>query len=727
MRRRAPLIALLATALIAPAAALAAPAPALATPAASAATTATAAASGADTSVAVYASGGGVVADGADLVVSVVVTSAAAASVSAGTVTVAVTQHPIADRAALDAFEKQPRQTPVRKLGTAKTTALPPGLTAPVATVRVPAASVHLPQNRPGVYGLTATVSTPTGSLGVAAGTVVVPGSMPASIGVAAVMPITVPARADGLITAQDLTSYTAADGLLSRELKIAESNPQLTLGIDPMILASIRVLGQSAPASAQDWIQALADLPNDTFPLQYGNADPGLQTQAGLAAPLGPIDFDYAMNPADHGAPLTVGEPPTPTADPTPTPTATPTPGTQLPSLNALVDWPYSLGGIAWPAPGSVRAADLATFARAGMSTTIVSGANTDAGTLHGTADAVLPAGSGTALVTDDGISQALQTAATATNAAESGVASAALTAQLALAAENAQNGSVVLVSLGQARPTDAARAASAVTTALDSAFSRPSTLRSALTAPPTSGLRLVDASNPDERVALVGDLLDREGDPRTGGTVDEENIAAFSSVLEEPKLLTGEVRAQLLSLFSVDWSGSADWPSAAVKELTSLGDSLSAVQMVSPGPIRQLSHQALIPITVTNKLRHPVSVVLRATPSTARLEIESDTTKTIAAGSSAKVLVPVKAQLGNGAVYLSMQLYSNSGVRIGALQGAPVEVHADWEGIGALLFGVIVVGFFGFGLFRSIRRRRREKAAAGEPAAAEQGAPRG
>jgi hypothetical protein len=35
---------------------------------------------------------------------------------------------------------------------------------------------------------------------------------------------------------------------------------------------------------------------------------------------------------------------------------------------------------------------------------------------------------------------------------------------------------------------------------------------------------------------------------------------------------------------------------------------------------------------------------------------------------------------------------------------------VHAEWEGLGTLIFGILVVLLLGFGIFRSIRRRRRE-----------------
>jgi len=376
---------------------------------------------------------------------------------------------------------------------------------------------------------------------------------------------------------------------------------------------------------------------------------------------------------------------------------------------------FPYTLDGIAWPAGGTVRASDVAALANAGLTTTIVSGANTNAASLGTSPDPALPVGdgSGTALVIDDALSQALQAAATASDSTSSTVAAAALNAQIALAAANAPSGGVVVASLGRSWPTDAARASTAVSTVLGSTFARPSALSSAIDSSPTPGLALVDKRNSDERIDKAAALLDLAGEPRAGGTPAPENIAGFSSVLANPALLIGDVRARLLDLFSVGWAGSDGWSAAANKQLTSMHDAINSVQIVSPGSIRQASRQALIPLTVTNKLNHPVSVVLRATPSSARLAVDSDTMKTIAAGSSAKLLVPVKSQLSNGTVHLALQLYSQSGVPIGGARSAEIDVHADWEGIGAVIFGVIVVGFFAFGLFRTIQRRRREKAA--------------
>ncbi|AYG03534.1 hypothetical protein D7I44_08300 [Gryllotalpicola protaetiae] len=662
--------------------------------------------------VEVYAAGGGIVPDGGDLQVSVVIANPSTEPVDPGQVSVSVGANAIATPAALADFQQDPQKAPLRALGTGVTTAVPAGGTLVVAQLTIPAASVDLPSSAPGVFGLAATVATPEGEVGTGAGTLIVPGAAPATVGVAAVMSLTAPVGATGLVSAQDLATYTAADGVLTRELGVAQHNPALTVGIDPMLLVSIRVLGQSAPASAQAWFVALTHLANPTFALQYGDADPAVQTQAGLAAPLQPSDFTYAMSAGDfNNAPLTVGEPTATAQTAAPTPTPSPTAGPQLPPLSELIGFPYKIDGVAWPAPGTVSGSDTAALAAAGLTTTIVSSANTNATKLGVTPDAALTTSGGSALVTDDAVSQALQAAATASDPTTATLTTAALYAQLALAAQNAPQGGVVLASLDRSLPTDVTYASAAVATVLGSAFTRPASLQDAQASAPTAGLALVDQRNAEDRIQRVQALLDLAGEPRTGGTADAVNIASFSSVLSNPVLLTGDVRARLLQLFSVGWVGSNAWNTAVSKQLSAMHANVTGVQIMAPESIRQASRQALIPITVTNKLTHPVDVVLRATPSSARLEVESDTVKTIAAGSSAKVLVPVRAQLSNGTVRLHLQLYSKTDVPIGDSHNAELDVHADWEGIGAIVFGVIVVGFFGFGLFRTIQRRRREK----------------
>jgi flagellar biosynthesis/type III secretory pathway M-ring protein FliF/YscJ len=67
----------------------------------------------------------------------------------------------------------------------------------------------------------------------------------------------------------------------------------------------------------------------------------------------------------------------------------------------------------------------------------------------------------------------------------------------------------------------------------------------------------------------------------------------------------------------------------------------------------------------------------------------------------------------VGNGEVTLSVSLWSADEVKIGQTVQIAANVQADWEGLGALILGVVVVVFFGVGIWRNIRRRRRERAA--------------
>ena len=124
-------------------------------------------------------------------------------------------------------------------------------------------------------------------------------------------MPITAPATSAGLIPAADLAAFTAPNGVLTRQLDGLIGHPSVAIGIDPMILASIRVLGTAAPASATQWMVSLSELPNDVFSLGYGDADLAGQFQSGLTAPLAPTSLGYAMDPANfQTTPTSVGEP---------------------------------------------------------------------------------------------------------------------------------------------------------------------------------------------------------------------------------------------------------------------------------------------------------------------------------------------------------------------------------------------------------------------------------
>jgi hypothetical protein len=532
---------------------------------------------------------------------------------------------------------------------------------------------------------------------------------------VGVVLPIVAPSTAKGVLSATDLATYTAPNGVLTRDLDGLDGLPKHTtvaLGIDPMIVASIRALGNAAPASARDWLQRLTALPNDTFSLGFGDADLTGQLQSGLTQPLAPTSLDFALDPKNFTpTPTPVGEPasvPADAATATPNPTPTAGSGPVLPTLAELTSWNYTMQGIAWPGDGTVRSADLAPLVASGFRTTIVSGGNSNAKNLTQTPNAALPFNGGKLAIADAGLSDAIRLAASAPSDVAWNAAMAKVNAQLELTSKEDGGGKHLLVSFDRSWPSSGTQLQRTLDALLSSPWSTPATLPETLASSATAGLALTDAAEPAARTAHIKALA-----------ADEVQIDRFSTITDNPARMTGRTRAQLLTLLAVSWQNPRnDWAAAVTDSHASTVNILTSVKIVPTENVNLVSAQGSIPFTVSNGLSdESVNLVLRASPSNSRLEIDQDATKRILPQSRGTMLVPVKAKLGNGQVTLSLHLYSPTGVAIGVPSSVKVDVHADWEGIGALIFGILLVLLFGFGIVRNILRRRDKRRAAPEP----------
>lgn len=225
-------------------------------------------------------------------------------------------------------------------------------------------------------------------------------GSGPVSVAV--VIPLTVPSTTSGLLDADALTTYTQAGGLLARQLD-AVAGTAAAIGLDPMIVASIRVLGSSAPQSSLDFLARLHGLSNEVFLLGYADADPALASVAGIQDQLSPLGFDFAIDADDFGPAAT------PTETPEPTPTATPEPAGKppLPTTEDLLAWPSTLPSIAWPAEGTVDKRGLAGLVGLGYQDALLSSTN-----VSGTVSALADLGDIDGLITDDPLSAAVREA---------------------------------------------------------------------------------------------------------------------------------------------------------------------------------------------------------------------------------------------------------------------------------------------------------------------------
>jgi hypothetical protein len=649
---------------------------------------------------------GGVLTRGKNLIASLTVSNNSETAYAAGTVRLWADPESLTTRASLTSWlAATDAVSGATTIATAPVGALEPG-TSIVVTVTVPAGSIPFTSTTSqAVHGIGATVTVP-GSVTASARSSLVwnPGGAATRSAVGVVMPIVSPSTSSGLISAGDLTTYTAPNGVLTRDLDGLVGHSTVAIGIDPMIVASIRALGNAAPASASDWLARLAALPNDVFSLGFGDADAVGQIQSGIKPPLAPTSLADALDPKNFTpSPTPVGEPststPTPTDTGAPTPSPTPTTGPVLPTLDELVSWKYTMQGIAWPGDSTVRGSDLAPLAAAGLTTTIVSGSNTNATALPSTPNAVLPAGGNKLAVTDTGLSAALRLAASAPSDIAWNAAMSKVNAQLLLTSEESDEPKHLLVAFDRSWPSSGTQLQRTLGALFGSPWSLPATLPSTLASPATSGLALKDAAESADRIAAIKNLLE-----------DEKSIDGFATILDNPATMTGSTRAQLLTLLAVSWQNPRnDWTAAVDKSRQATSKTLDSIKILPTENVNLVSAQGSIPFTVSNELRtEGANVVLSASPSNSRLEIDQNATKRIPADSRSTMLVPVKAKLGNGQVTLSLRLFSPAGVEIGSPSFVTVDVHADWEGIGALIFGILLVLLFGFGIVRNILRRR-------------------
>jgi hypothetical protein len=204
----------------------------------------------------------------------------------------------------------------------------------------------------------------------------------------AILVPMTVPQTATGLIDSPTLAAYTAPLGLLTRQLDSVYDTPAV-IGLDPMIVASIRVLGSTAPASSLAWLARLQGAHNEIFALAYADADLASLARVSSLKLAQPIGFDFAINAGHFGKAVTASPTPTTSASPTPTPSpgSSTTPPPLPTSAAEVLDWAYTLTNIAWPADDTVLSTDLGPLRDAGYQDVVLNSSNVTA-TVSGAVD---------------------------------------------------------------------------------------------------------------------------------------------------------------------------------------------------------------------------------------------------------------------------------------------------------------------------------------------------
>jgi hypothetical protein len=645
-----------------------------------------------DETVELYVSAGarGAVAPGGSTSAIVTVQNETESTLSGGRVLVELNRTPLADDEAITRWlDDGEASGDFVALGSETTSSVDAG-DEETTTVFVP--DDVLGDIAPGVYPLRAALSgASTGAAGSddevdhdadATSVLVVTAGQTAKIGV--LVPITATPAGGALLTSEELSTLTAEDGALTAQLDGVAGTAAI-LAIDPAIMASIRVLGTAAPASATEWLSRLDELPNQRFALQFGDADATAQAHAQLPSLLQPTTLapflDERNFPKTPAAPLT--DAPAMSATPSPAATEAPT----LPDDEALSKVEGAVPGILWPR-ADVTSDDLATFTEyleRGALTVLPSSS------VGGAVAAHASVGSSAVLVTDDAASAVLSQAAAEEHAAARQRSLAAATAHLFLAAQGSPSAPLLIgLDRDETRSADALR--DAISTADTVGFGLTD-----LRATPATAATLT--TEPDDgRAAAVHELL-----------ADENTLTDFSSILADPQLMLSPERIRILRTLAVGIP--ADSFGAEVgAHRDATRETLSAVSIPPSSTIQLLTAAADLPFRVRNDLPWPVTVRLTVIPTDLRLDVEPVTIAEVPANSSTRVKVPVSARVGSGELTLRLSLSTPTGVPIGGTESVRVAVRAEWETIGLAVFGGLIVVLIGLGVWRTVRRRRHE-----------------
>ncbi|WP_265523705.1 DUF6049 family protein [Oerskovia flava] len=134
-----------------------------------------------------------------------------------------------------------------------------------------------------------------------------------------------------------------------------------------------------------------------------------------------------------------------------------------------------------------------------------------------------------------------------------------------------------------------------------------------------------------------------------------------------------------------------------------------------VAPGSdINLISATGQLPVRVRNALDQDVTVRVALLPDDPRLSILQQPQTTVPAGGEAQVDVPVRA-IGSGNVTVDVEVLSLDGTVVAQPAEFVVRVRADWESVGTAIVAVLLTVGLVAGVWRTIRRGRSPRRAAG------------
>lgn len=551
----------------------------------------------------------------------------------------------------------------------------------------------------------------------------------PATVPLGMIVPLVFPSDIHTLPTRQQLSALTPGWDELLTEARAHHA----TLAIDPRIIAGIRAYGTEAPERSRDLLARMSALNLPSFLLQFADADPAAQAALGFTRLLAPTSLDFVSrfgkfpveqdpadadpaeadpagadpadpeNPADPekpadpeqprdgaaAAPATGADAAADTEDADDAADTADTPRVPaLPTLRELMQW-TDAQPVAWPAEGAVDQATLDLLEASGLPTVVV-----DSGNVTGATAPRVALGTGSALVTDAALGDAARTALGADTAAERALGAARLSAELAVAAQAGSSG--LLLGLDRGAVAGAPEPAGLLRLLDSLEFVQPTPV----------------AALPEGKATLrAGDTLEDRRELLRSSAGRESSVNAIGAVLVQPEYLSGYQRTRLLELFATRFAApGVDFAEVAGAYRERDAELLTGVRAISTEHTQLVGTSTRVPVQLQNALPFDARVQVRVDPSSAGLSIAERTYEDVAVPAEAnqRVLVPVRSRVSSGESGLIVSIAAASGEPTVFTGTLPISIRSSVETIGLWVLGGLAALLLGFGIWRSLRRRR-------------------
>lgn len=514
------------------------------------------------------------------------------------------------------------------------------------------------------------------------------------------VVPVVAPMGDSALLNASQLNNLTGPDGELTQLLDAIGSH-QVTLAIDPRLIASIRALGNDAPESALNWLKELESRNLPAFPLEFADANLALQARSGLNAPLAPTGFQFVSD--KHELPeIEVDAAPQPTGTAPGNTNATEPTGTEPPNntkpapdpddVAVLTQFSYSSDLHYLPGPG-LDNETLPTLLEWRSGRFMI-----DSDRLSGTdrCTTQVSLGGRETIVANSAVSEQLATSASADTTRAAAARNDAL-AQLALTAGSEQPCQLVA-----ALPRAHLKLHEGLSELLGDAEAI-----GAITPAP-----LPESAN-------AGELTDAELDPqpladdtiaKLRTAIDNEQAGLnYVSLYDNPTGTKQQLRTELIRLTSASWHDDPDGLNTAARNYTTFAiGARDGVRIVSGAEAQLIGHELTLPVFIENTTSRRVTVNVSLRAQTGHLRAESPATVTIEPRSNARAQLPVTA-ITNGTTKVELHLTTPDGTQLPSSAVLQVNIHAEVETVVQWLLIGGATALVILGTFRMVRRRSR------------------